>query len=268
MQVKAHSLWAWTSITAVPKNRHLRVSINKVAVILPAFNEKMRIRKTVESAIEFSKRNPKYHFLFVDDGSNDGTTEVLQKTLLEGAKKGNVFFSRCEANRGKGDAIRTGFCMMDADAYCFMDADMAYSFDYLTLIEEKLKTSDVVIASRGFLNRLSAESGAMRMFLSTLFNNLTRFVLGLPFHDTQAGLKGFRKGAAKLLVPKSKVSGFCFDAEILFLARKCGLRVDQFHVSEHKEHSYKRGLKLLVMSMSMFHELILIRLGNLIGRYN
>jgi hypothetical protein len=72
----------------------------------------------------------------------------------------------------------------------------------------------------------------------------------------------------KLLFPNSKVSRFSFDAEILFLARKCGLRVDEFHVTEHKEHSYKTGKKILTMSLSMLREIILIRWRNLIGRYN
>ena len=256
------------SITAIPEIRPFPVAINKIAVILPAFNEKMSIRQAVESAIEFSNRNPKYHFMFVDDGSHDGTAEVLLKTFSKGPKTGNVSFFRNKKNKGKGHAIRTGFYMMDADAYCFMDADMAYSHDYLNLIEEKLKTSDVVIASRSFLTRLSGEAGAMRIFLSTLFNHLTRLVLDLPFHDTQAGLKGFRRDAVKFIFHKSKVNRFSFDAELLFLARKYGLRVDEFHVSEEKEHSYKTGKKLLIMSLSMFRELILIRWRNLIGRYN
>ena len=158
--------------------------------------------------------------------------------------------------------------MIDADAYCFTDADLAYSLDYLKLIEEKLKTSDVIIASRSLLTRLSRESVTTRLFLSTLFNHLTRLILGLPFRDTQAGLKGFRRDAVKLILPKSKISRFSFDAELLFLARKYGLRVDEFHVSEHKEHSYKKGKKLFIMSLSMFRELILIMWRNLIGRYN
>ncbi|MGO9013578.1 MAG: glycosyltransferase [Dissulfurispiraceae bacterium] len=256
------------SIAAIPETRPFHVEINKVAVILPAFNEKMRIRQTVESAIEFSNRNPKYHFVFVDDGSRDGTAEILQETFLKRPNAGNVSFSMCEENKGKGNAIRTGFHMIDADAYCFTDADLAYSLDYLKLIEEKLKTSDVIIASRSLLTRLSRESVTTRLFLSTLFNHLTRLILGLPFRDTQAGLKGFRRDAVKLILPKSKISRFSFDAELLFLARKYGLRVDEFHVSEHKEHSYKKGKKLFIMSLSMFRELILIMWRNLIGRYN
>ena len=127
----------WPSITAIPEIRPFPVAINKVAVILPAFNEEMRIRRAVESAIEFSNINPKYHFMFVDDGSHDGTAEVLLKTFSKGPKTGNVSFFRNKKNEGKGHAIRTGFYMMDADAYCFMDADMAYSPDYLNLIEER-----------------------------------------------------------------------------------------------------------------------------------
>ena len=259
---------AQPSIVAIAAARPFPIEINKVAVILPAFNEELSISQTVESAIEFSTRNPQYHFLFVDDGSHDGTAEELQKTFLKGPETVNVSYFRNEENKGKGHAIKTGFGMIDADAYCFMDADMAYSTDYLHHIEETLKTSDIVIASRSFSTRLSGEAGGIRILLGTSFNHLTRIVLDLPHRDTQAGLKGFRRDAVKLLFPKSKVSRFSFDAEILFLARKCGLRVDEFHVTEHKEHSYTTGKKILIMSLSMLRELILIRWRNLIGRYN
>jgi len=256
------------SIAAIQETQPAPIAINKVAVILPTFNEKRSIRQTVESVIKFSVKNPHYHFLFVDDGSHDGTSEMLQRIFLQGPKIRHVSFIRYEENKGKGHAIRTGFDMMDADAYCFMDADMAYSPNYLNIIEAKLKTSDIVIASRSISNRLLGEAGAIRIFLGTSFNHLTRLVLDLPFQDTQAGLKGFRRDAVKLIIPKSKVSRFSFDAELLFIARKHGLRVSKFHVSEHEAHSYKAGKKILTMSLSMFRDLILIRWRNLIGRYN
>lgn len=108
----------------------------------------------------------------------------------------------------------------------------------------------------------------MRVFLATAFNHLTRLVLDMPFQDTQAGLKGFRREAVKRIFPKSKVSRFRFDAELLFIARKCGLSVDEIHVSEHEEHSYKTGKQMFAMSLSMLRELLLIRWRNLIGRDN
>ncbi len=254
-------------VSETPMPRPSQINIEKVAVILPAFNEREFIGRAVESAIEFSVRNPNYHFLFVDDGSTDGTIEVL-KTSLDGRETGNVSFAGYESNKGKGYAIRTGFEMMEADAYCFMDADMAYSTDYLKVIKEKLEAADIVIGSRTLCARLLGYMETMRALLGTSFNWMVTSALGLPFRDTQAGLKGFRREAIKYLLQKSNVSGFSFDAEILFLARKCGFWIDEFEVYASGEHEYKKGWRLLSMSLAMFGDLLHIKWRNFKGLYD
>ncbi len=254
-------------VSATPLPRPSRTDIEKIAVILPAFNEIDVIGQVVESAIEFSAHNPGYHFLFVDDGSTDGTFEVL-KASLNGRQAGNVSFVGYETNKGKGHAIRTGFEMMDADAYCFMDADMAYSTDYLKVIKEKLETADIAIGSRSLYSRLSGEFAIIRPLMGKSFNWIVRSALGLPFRDTQAGLKGFRGEAAQYLFRKSNVSGFSFDAEILFLARKCGLWVEEFEVRSSAEHEYKNGWRLPSMSLAMFRDLLQIKWKNFKGQYD
>ncbi len=85
----------------MPRPSH--INIEKVAVILPAFNERGVFGSAVESAIEFSAQNPNYHFLFADDGSTDGTAEVLKKSLNE-RRTGNVSFICYETNKGKRNA--------------------------------------------------------------------------------------------------------------------------------------------------------------------
>jgi glycosyltransferase involved in cell wall biosynthesis len=247
--------------------RPSRIDIRKVAVILPAFNERDVIGRAVESAIEFSVRNPNYYFLFVDDGSTDGTAEAL-KTYLEGRETGNVSFAGYKSNKGKGHAIRTGFELVEADAYCFMDADMAYSMDYLKVIKEKLEAADIVIGSRTLYARLSGNTKTMRALLVTSFNWIVTFALDLPFRDTQAGLKGFRREAVKYLLKKSSVSGYSFDAEILFLARKRGLWIDEFEAQASGEHEYKNGWSLLPMALDMFRDLLHIKWRNFKGLYD
>jgi glycosyltransferase involved in cell wall biosynthesis len=244
-----------------------KIDIGKIAVILPAFNEKEAIGGAVDSAIEFSVHNPNYHFLFVDDGSTDGTADVL-KASLERYHGGNVSFVGYGSNRGKGHAIRTGFEVMDADAYCFMDADMAYSTDYLRIIKEKLETADIVIGSRTLCARLSGQIETMRAFLGTSFNWMVTSALDLPFRDTQAGLKGFRREAVKYLLKKSNVSGFSFDAEILFLARRCGYWIDEFEVSASGEHAYKNGWRMISMSLNMLRDLLHIKWRHFKGIYD
>ena len=186
------------SLSETPMPRPSQINIEKVAVILPAFNEREVIGRAVESAIEFSAHNPNYNFLFVDDGSTDGTIEVL-KTSLNGHRTENVSFAGYKSNKGKGHAIKTGFEMTEADAYCLLDADMAYSTDYLKVMKEKLKTADIVIGSR----RLCARPPLMRTLLGQSFNWIVRSALDLPYRDTQAGLKGFRREAAKCLFKKA-----------------------------------------------------------------
>ncbi len=273
------SLWAATLVairqtapvpfvSEVPMPRPLRIDIGKIAVILPAFNESAVIGRAVESAIEFSINNPNYHFLFVDNGSTDGTSEVLKESLNERETAGNVAFVGYVSNKGKGHAIRTGFEKMDADAYCFMDADMAYSTDYLKVMKEKLETADMVIGSRSLYARLSGKVETMRAFLGTSFNWMVTSALNLPFRDTQAGLKGFRREAAKHLFKKSNVSGFSFDAEILFLARKSGFWIDEFEVYASREHEYKNGWRVLGMSLTMLRDLLHIKWRNFKGMYD
>ena len=251
------------SLSETPMPRPSQINIEKVAVILPAFNEREVIGRAVESAIEFSAHNPNYNFLFVDDGSTDGTIEVL-KTSLNGHRTENVSFAGYKSNKGKGHAIKTGFEMTEADAYCLLDADMAYSTDYLKVMKEKLKTADIVIGSR----RSCARPPLMRTLLGQSFNWIVRSALDLPYRDTQAGLKGFRREAAKCLFEKSSVSGFSFDAEILFLARKCGLRVDEFEACASGGHEYKNGWRLVSWSLAMFRDLLHIQWKDFKGLYD
>jgi hypothetical protein len=263
--IRQTSLVPFVSETPLP--RPPQADIEKVAVILPAFNEREVIAGAVESAVEFAARNPNYHFLFVDDGSTDGTIEVL-KSSLDAYKAGNVSCAGYATNKGKGHAIRTGFEMMEADAYCYMDADMAYSTDYLKVIKEKLQTADIVIGSRGLYARLSGEAETMRAVLGTSFNWMVTSILNLPFRDTQAGLKGFRRDAVKHLLSKSNVSGFSFDAEILFLARKCGYWIDEFEAYSSGEHEYKNGWRVMAMSLTMLRDLLHIKWRNFKGQYD
>jgi hypothetical protein len=254
-------------VSETPLPRPLRIKIDKVAVILPAFNERQVIGRSVESAIEFSAHNPSYHFLFVDDGSTDGTVEVLKAAIAQGGT-GNVSFAGYESNKGKGYAIRTGFEMMEADAYCFMDADMAYSTDYLKIMKERLESADIVIGSRGLCARLSGQLAAMRALMGTSFNWMVTSALDLPFRDTQAGLKGFRREAVKYLFRKSNVSGFSFDTEVLFLARRCGFWIDEFEACAGGEHEYKNGWRLLFMSLTMLRDLLHIKWRHFKGMYD
>jgi glycosyltransferase involved in cell wall biosynthesis len=233
--------------------------IHSAAIILPVFNERSTIEAVVDSVAEYAVHSPLYYFLFVDDGSNDGTSDILARVINRHHLK-NIAFLRCEQNRGKGHAVRVGFEMAEADILCFMDGDLAYSFDHLALLAEALQDSPVVIGSRKFQDAGIKRPSLRRYILGETYNWLVRRMLHLPFQDTQAGLKGFRLQAARQIFSKSSIDGFGFDTEILYIAQKCGFSIREIHATVSKLHSYKKGkLKLIRDSVIMFYNLLLIR---------
>ncbi len=241
--------------------------IRSAAVILPTFNESGGIEASVNSVSAFAARNPDYYFLFVDDGSSDGTVEILKNAVSRQGQR-NVAFFRYEKNQGKGFAVKTGFGKVEADALIFLDSDLAYPLDHLKLIKEGLETSDVVIGSRKLLPGKKRPS-LRRHILGEGFNRLSRLILNLPYKDTQAGLKGFRLQAARRIFEKSGIWGFGFDVEILFLARKFGLSISEISAIESENHLYKKGkLKLMKDSVIMFFNLLLIRWKDFSGKYD
>lgn len=241
--------------------------IHSVAVILPIFNECGLVEEAVNAVRTFAVRNPHYQFLFVDDGSDDGTAEIL-RDIITGRGENAIAYFHHARNQGKGAAIRTGFSMVEADALCFIDADLAYSLDHLKQMEESLTTNDVVIGSR----KMTAETtrpSLRRHILGEIFNKLSRLILKLPFQDTQAGVKGFRLPAARRLFEKSSLNGFGFDVELLFLARKWGMPIAEIPARVNKRHSYKKGkLKLMKDSTTMLMNLLLIQWKDLTGKYD
>ncbi len=127
----------------------------------------------------------------------------------------------------------------------------------------------MVIGSRNLPASSNAPRTWRRRILGNGFNWMVRRCVGLPYRDTQAGLKGFRSAAARRLFAKARVRGFSFDVEILYLAKKYGYRVAEVPVRVGADHSYKGSkLKLMKDSLRMFWGLFRIRLYDLAGLYS
>jgi glycosyltransferase involved in cell wall biosynthesis len=237
-------------------------------VVLPVYNEIRIIRRTVERVFEYVDRDPETSFYFVDDGSNDGTAEYLRSSLEPGNHP-QVHLLHYEPNRGKGYAIQLGFQQSAADYLVFTDGDLAYSLDHLGLIREKLVDHEVVIGSRELKPYLPRNSSLRRQILGRAFNRLARILAGLPYRDTQAGLKGFQREAARRIFAQKRIMGFGFDVELLFLAHKYKYRVAEIYAQVDTEHSYKNSkLKLLRDSLNMFADLLRIRRHDWRGDYD
>jgi hypothetical protein len=95
---------------------------------------------------------------------------------------------------------------------------------------------------------------------------ITRSVMGLKFHDTQCGFKAFTRPAAQTVFQLQTIEGWGFDPEILFIATKRGLRIEEVPVTWG--HDERTRISYLRDGFHMLREMMIIRRNALMGRYN
>ena len=167
--------------------------MRKSCIIIPCYNEAGRLN--VAEFLEWAGRRPDPHFLFVDDGSTDGTGEILDR--LSRACPEQIRHITMERNRGKAEAVRCGFLESFRSGYDFIgywDADLATPLETIPKFRELLEDGrvDGVIGSRVLLLGRHIRRRAVRHYLGRVFATCASLAIGLPVYDTQCGAKIFR----------------------------------------------------------------------------
>lgn len=224
----------------------------EISVVIPAFNEAGRIRRTLEEALAYlGRRFIRIEVIVVDDGSRDGTAE-------EAAAVGHPAV-RClinPENRGKGFSVRRGIGEAAYDPILMSDADLATPIDELERLLAALRNgNDVAIASRRAPGSRVRRS-LIRRLLGWGFGLLVSGLAVKGFRDTQCGFKLFRRKAAAEIFPRQTIDRWGFDVELLAIARRRGLQVAELPV--RWSQSGKSGVRLLT-PLSMARELWRIR---------
>lgn len=236
--------------------------------MLPVYNEEACLDATFDAVLKYARRHSTYQFIFVNDGSVDRTQEILEKklALYQTEQILLVSYARCQ---GKGHAVKTGIALAEGDYVCFLDSDLAYSLDHLDRLLEKLKEADVVIGCRHLLLDGATGLKPMRKLAGKIFNLLSQWILNLRFSDMQAGIKGFRMESARSLFAKQVLKGFSFDVELVYLAKKHRLKVDEIPAHVSLNHAKKASkVHLGKDSLKMLIDLFKIRYYDVIKRYD
>lgn len=198
-------------------------SIIDISVVIPAYNEKLRLPETLTKVLAFLKTTAwSWEVVVADDGSKDGTAEMVEREFPE------CRVLRAERNQGKGSAVRRGMLAARGRLRLFSDADLSTPIDELPGMIQKLEAAgaDIVIASRALPeSRLIIRQPWWRELSGRLFNGIVQPISGLPFIDTQCGFKLFRAAAAEELFPRQQSNGWAFDVEILMLAQYFGFKI-------------------------------------------
>ena len=239
----------------------------RISVILPVYNESECIAQTFDSVLEYAKRNPACHFIFVNDGSTDNTKLILENKLAA-AKSHQIRLVSYRHNQGKGYAVKTGIFHSDGDYICFIDSDLAYSLAHLEILIDKLESFEIVIGCRNLVHDSVNRVKFDRKLAGKIFNYISRKILALKYTDMQAGIKGFRKEVAKRLFEKQKLKRFCFDAELIYLAKKHGYTLGEIPAIVSDRHRYKASkVNLLKDSIKMLMSLIKIKVNDQLCLY-
>lgn len=239
-----------------------------ISVVIPVFNEEPVLRRSLLAVLECLERldlPDGFEVVCVDDGSADRSLEILRDV----ARDRPVEVLENSVNLGKGAAVRRGMLAARGDPTFFVDADLATPLDeiprFLPLLVEG--GADVAIGTRKHPEaRVLKRQGPIRTFMGLGYTGLANRVLGLRHSDYTCGFKGFRRKAAEAIFQRSVVDGWSFDAEILFLANRLGLKIVEVPVTWHDQPQSK--VRLLRDTARSFAELLAVRARAAAGVYD
>jgi len=235
------------------------------SIVLPAYNESARIRTTLEKiSAHAAERGWNAEIIVVNDGSSDDTAAVVQALK---AQRPSVRLLENPGNRGKGFSVRNGMLHASGEILLFSDADLSSPIEEADKLFAALANgADVAIGSRWLDVKLQTKRQPFyRQIFGRIYNLALRLILGLSFKDTQCGFKAFNRRAAELLFPMQQIERWGFDPELLYLARRFHLRIDEIPVKwAHREGTRINPLR---DGLHMLLEIFRIRWNAISGKY-
>jgi dolichyl-phosphate beta-glucosyltransferase len=235
------------------------------SLIFPAFNESRRLAATLEKVLSYvSQQHWKAEIIVVNDGSTDDTAEIVRQ---HAARNPIVRLVQNPGNRGKGYSVRNGMLNAHGDVLLFSDADLSSPISEAPKLLAAIDNgAEVAIGSRWLKSELQTErQSVVRQLLGRVYNLLLRVILGLDYKDTQCGFKAFTRQAATTIFPLQKIERWGFDPELLYLAKKFGLKVVEVPVAW--AHSEGTRISPLRDGTKMFLEMLKIRWNAISGKY-
>lgn len=239
----------------------------EISVVVPAYNEEKRIAVSLPVIWNtLAARFSRFEILVVDDGSSDRTSEKVMEFGDSGHPEVRVI--RYGANRGKGYAVRTGMLAAQGEIVLFSDADLSTPMEELDKLKKVLDEGyDLAIGSRALKeSQIELRQPFYRVLMGKTFNKIVQLMALPGVWDSQCGFKIFKRAAAKELFGSSRIDGFSFDVEILFLARKRGMVFREVPV--RWINSPESKVSPISHSLQMLKDMFVMRFKYFLGKYD
>lgn len=228
-----------------------------LSIVLPVFNEERAIGEALRRIRAFLVlKNWNAEILVASDGSTDATDRIVSE---EAAKDVRVRLISAPKNRGKGAAARLGALAASGDRILLTDCDLSAPIKEVDKLLFAIdRGADVAIGSRAVRSPDADVRQSRKRWLSgRIFNFFVRALVVRGFGDTQCGFKLFTREASARLFSRQRIEGFAFDVELLYLARKEGLKVAEVPVMWGEGPETK--IRLVRDSTRMLRDLVRIR---------
>jgi dolichyl-phosphate beta-glucosyltransferase len=228
-----------------------------LSIVIPCYNEEARLPRTIEQVEQYLEgKDLSYELILVDDGSSDGTRKVMDAAA---ERNRSVRLEALPRNRGKGRALAEGVAVAKGSEVLVTDADLSTPIEELPKLQAELdRGAGVAIASRAVKgSRVEISQPFYRVLMGKAFNLLVQAVLLPGIWDTQCGFKLFRADVAHEAFAQLTTDGFGYDPEVLYRAKKRGVRIAEVPVVWRNSAPTK--VSPIKSSLDMFRHVLRIR---------
>ncbi len=235
-----------------------------LSIIIPAYNEATRLPRTLEKIFAYLKQQTySSEVIVVENGSTDGTLEIASGFVKQ---YGNLVVVH-ESHKGKGNAVRRGVLIARGEYRFICDADLSMPIEDLEkFLPPSISDFDIAIGSREAPGAVRYNEPPYRHIGGRAINFLIRTLILPGLHDTQCGFKCFRAETTEFLFRQQTLTGWSFDIELLYLARRKKMRIREIPVHWYFDPESK--VNAVRDALRMISDIFQIHLNALRGTYD
>jgi dolichyl-phosphate beta-glucosyltransferase len=234
-----------------------------LSIVIPAFNEEYRLPRTLEQIFAFlQEQSYTSEVLVIENGSSDRTYEIARKFA---ERYENLHVLR-EERRGKGNAVKRGMLEAHGEYRFLCDADLSMPITQINRFLPPQLDIDVAIGSREAAGAVRYNEPEFRHLGGRLINLAIRLLILPGLQDTQCGFKCFRAEVADKIFRCQSISGWSFDIEVLYIARKYGYQIEEVPIDWYFDAETK--LRAVNDALRMLRDIFLIHRNNVRGLYD